>query len=402
MNHPKPTAEGSLPPSSDHDGKLSIWFNDGHPIIAEIVTSLWLKDFEQRTVDRLIRRIVVTSQDPFFPGFEQASFAQVEAEFESSDNYVDWALDFAHRNHINCMFPGRNAKALIAREKDFRNIGVTLLYSCSPGELEIIDDRPSLYQRLEQCFHSDIVPDCHKWCDDRQESLETAVTYVRANLRDVPVSMRSVCVMPAAGKIRKGFYRFVDKQDPEQMLERPGDRMIRIADFSDLAGLVAERSQQNKQWVVMGFMPGPSYSVDCLAWRGEVVASVIREKQDKSRGHLVIDNAHLVRQAAIIARDFGLSGIFNAKFRVDARGRIKLLSVNPRFFGGMGMSILAGVNLPWLWLKLHKTKGRYASDMPKPTLGLRMDSVLCSVHVPDYTPTNKPTSVPEPEQSPIA
>lgn len=367
--------ENSVNPCSIH-----LWINHGHPIMAEIVKAIWDADVAAYPHDRIIGSIVVTHQDEFFRGFEHATYSEVEGEFESPQAYAQWALGFAIRHEINTIFPGRHAEAMIELSEQFKEAGITLLHAASVKEEAVINDRPALYRRLQECFHGDIVPDFYTWQDDYKIGLEELVSRVQSTVNNPSPGHRSVCVMPATGKVGKGFFQFIESLDPEQQLEHPEKRVIKMGDFGQIAHSLALRNQTNRQWVVMEYMPTMIYSVDCLAWEGEVVAHVIREKQpEKNLGHVVTENKFLLRQVNIIARDFGLSGIFNAKFLVDSHGRLKLLSANPRFFGGLGMSILAGVNLPWLWLKMHDSQGSFVSKIPKASIGMRVDSVLCSV-----------------------
>lgn len=360
---------------------IRLWINHGHPIMAEVVKAIWDAEVEAYPHDRIIDSIYVTSCDEFFRGFEHASHSELEPLDISPSSYVEWALDFATKHGINTVFPGRYADELIQASDRFKAIGVTLLHTASLSEKAVLGDRPALYRRLQECFHGDIVPDFYTWQDDHKISLEEVVAMVQSTKNNPSPRHRSVCVMPAVGKVSKGFFQFTESRDPQQQLEHPEKRVIGVSEFSQIAHSLSIQNKTSRQWVLMEYMEGVTYSVDCLAWHGRVVAHVIREKQG-AHGHVTTENEFLLRQVNIIARDFGLSGVFNAKFLVDSNGRLKLLSANPRFFGGLGMSTLAGVNLPWLWLKMHHSDGMWEKRMPSASLGVRVDSVLCSVQLP--------------------
>lgn len=369
-------------PEAPRACSISLWVNHGHPIMAEIVKSIWDEDVAAYPHDRIISQIVVTHAEAFYRGFEHATYSEVEPAFISPEDYARWALAFAIKHEINTIFPGRHAEALIAIEGEFRLAGITLLQTAAPKEAAVMSDRPALYQRLRDCFHADIVPDFVTWADDYKAGLGEVVEIARAKL-DVPdCSDKALCIMPSTGKINKGFFKFVNCRDPQQQLVKPEERVMTIAEFGLVAHSLALRNQSTRKWVIMEYMSGVVYSVDCLAWNGQAVAHVIREKQEtQGQGHVVAENEFVQRQVEIIAKDFGLSGVFNAKFLVDRHGRLKLLSATPTFVGGLGMSILAGVNLPWLWLKMHASQGAWAHRIPQPTIGMRLDSVLCSVRM---------------------
>lgn len=365
-----------------HPCSISLWVNHGHPIMVEVVKAIWDSDVAAHPHDRIIKQIIVTHMDEFHKGYEHASYSEVEGEFDSTAAYIAWALAFAIKHEINTILPGRYAEALIAASADFKAAGITVLHSATVAEGLVMQDRPALYRRLQECFHGDIVPDFFTWEDGYKMGIAEVVERAKTvAFNSLPVH-RPTCVMPAAGRISKGFFQFVDSLDPQQQLEQPEQRVITVEDFAAIAHSLALRNQKSRQWVVMEYMPEVVYSVDCLAWNGQVVAHVIREKVSPGPGHVVSENEFIQRHVEIIAKDFGLSGIFNAKFLVDSQGRLKLLSAAPRIVGGIGLSILAGVNLPWLWLKMHASSGAFGNRMPKPKIGTRLDSILCSVLLP--------------------
>lgn len=350
--------------------------------MAEVVKAIWEEDVAAYPHDRIISQIIVTHMDEFHWGYEHATYSEVEGAFESGEDYAKWALEFAVRHEVNTILPGRHAEAMIAMQGDFKAAGISILYSATVAEAEVMRDRPAMYRRLQECFHGDIVPDFFTWQDDYKMGIAEVVRRAQSVACNPLPKDRPVCVMPAEGKISKSFFQFVDTIDPQQKLEDPEQRVMTVADFGLAAHSLALRNQATRKWVLMEYMPKVVYSVDCLAWEGQVVAHVIREKVTPGLGHVVAENEFMQRQVEIIAKDFGLSGIFNAKFLVDCQGRLKLLSATPTIVGGLGLSILSGVNLPWLWLKMHATDGCYANRIPKPAIGVRVESILCSVLLP--------------------
>ena len=66
-------------------------------------------------------------------------------------------------------------------------------------------------------------------------------------------------------------------------------------------------------------------------------------------GQVIEVRADIVESCAKLAADFGLSGMFNVQFR-EGQGSLRLLEINARASGGIGMACLAGPNLPYLAL----------------------------------------------------
>jgi len=81
------------------------------------------------------------------------------------------------------------------------------------------------------------------------------------------------------------------------------------------------------------------------------VAAVARRKSAQSGSGQRIDQRDDILQAtASLARAYGLNGYFNVQFR-EAAGKPRLLEINPRMSGGIGMACVAGPNLPYIALR---------------------------------------------------
>jgi hypothetical protein len=74
--------------------------------------------------------------------------------------------------------------------------------------------------------------------------------------------------------------------------------------------------------------------------------------------------------------------LVNIQFKTDRLGETKLLEINPRASGGVAMSCLSGINLPYLAL-CGAVDGYGGLDIPAPRLGLRVTEVGSPVVLPD-------------------
>jgi carbamoylphosphate synthase large subunit len=66
-------------------------------------------------------------------------------------------------------------------------------------------------------------------------------------------------------------------------------------------------------------------------------------------GQLIDMREDILAATADLTRMYGLSGMFNVQFR-EGGGLLRLLEINPRMSGGIGMACVAGPNLPWIAL----------------------------------------------------
>lgn len=349
-----------------------IWFNDGLSVMAEAIQALRNE----------VETIIVSHKNPYFVGFELADEVYVEPKAVESDEYVAWALDFAKAHKVTHFFVGRQARFITARSADFAAAGVTLMFSLSPEQWDDIDDKSLFYKRLIAAGHDSMLPIWNTWNDGGVHSLSALVDAIRASSGE---NAREACVKPVRGIFGEGFFRFHDAPNPRQQLFNPEAKIMRHQAFSELARASAVTLGKTQDWMVMEYLPGPEYSVDTLAHEGKIVTFVARQKGDvAAEGQLISGDPDITEQLNKLAETFSLSGVFNAQFRRDVDGNLKVMEINPRFSGGMGMSLKAGVNLPLWWLNMQISKGEMADSAPQANVGMRVYSWHQAVELIDY------------------
>ncbi len=102
--------------------------------------------------------------------------------------------------------------------------------------------------------------------------------------------------------------------------------------------------------LVNAYLPGAEYSVDVLADRGDTLAALVR-RRDAADGGLamtaeVVDAPDVEAAAREVVEAVGLSHVVNVQFRRDASGQPRLMEINPRSPGTIGLTVAAGFNLP--------------------------------------------------------
>lgn len=348
-----------------------IWFNDGLSVIAEMVKAL-------RSALPVDATFIVTHKNPHFVGFEQAQLALVEGSYDSAQHYVDAALAFAVKQGVTHFFAGRYAQAISAQAQRFTDQGVRLMFPMPAEHWDNVDDKGLFYQTLAKAGHQAMLPHYHLWQDDQPEAFDGLVQRICAQ----PGSP-SACVKPVRGIFGQGFFQFSASPCPEQQLFFPDQKVIKPEHFLRLALDSAAARLNPRTWMLMDFLSGPEYSVDTLAYKGEVITYVAREKgYVASHGQMIVDDPQLKDYLQALASTFGMTGVFNAQFRRDSNGHLKVLEINPRFSGGAGLSLLAGVNLPYWWMQMVDTQGACASIVPQADTGQRVYSWHAAVRLP--------------------
>jgi len=359
--------------------KHTIWFNAGLWVMAEAIEAIREQEALVPDVDKVISRLIVTHTNPHFIGFNLADHAELEPDFPDQKAYAAWALEFVKAHGIECIVASRNLEALALNKDVFDALGVKVLSACDLLAWDEIDDKIAFYHKLERSGAGEMLPRWATWRSDLSSSLSEEIQHITARAPGEP--HREACIKPARGIFGQGFFHFKEKPDVEQLLFNVDAKLMEPSRFVPLAFMSGE-SKGHSEWMVMEFMPGSEFSVDCLAWDGELVSAIGREKRSPSNhGQLIVDNPLIEKYCQQLAQIFGMQGVFNAQFKVDVTGALRVLEINPRFSGGMGMSLLSGVNLVWWWIKL--AYGADPSSVPAPQHGVRVYSWRKAVRLPD-------------------
>ena len=268
--------------------------------------------------------------------------ARLAHEFHSeptgldSDAYVDWCLAFCRQHRIDIFVPGREATTLAAEHARFADIGTRVLSAAPAPMLKVVHDKARFYADT-------VLPNAPVAAFRQFENIEQ-FDAAWAELR--PQHAR-LCVKPAHGIYGLGF-AIVDEVRSSAALLLAGVEYH--VGYQDLRRGLSEMGQF-KTMLLMEFLDGPEYSVDCVGDNGRLVSAVVRRKLSQAgSGQLIDMRQDILDATASLCADYKLNGVFNAQFR-EGGGRPRLLEINPRMSGGIGMACLAGPNLPYIALR---------------------------------------------------
>ena len=177
---------------------------------------------------------------------------------------------------------------------------------------------------------------------------------LRSSFMSMGYPARPVCFKPVYGDGRRGF-RILDKTlnaGKSLFEDKPDSTHISETELFD-------KLQNNTgipELVVMEYLPGAEYSVDLLARHGEMIVSVVRLREQITGGITtkgrIVDEPDVVRYVTSVVSALGLHGNVGVQVRRNDNGEPRILEVNPRLQGTTILCTAAGVNLPWLGVKL--------------------------------------------------
>jgi len=249
--------------------------------------------------------------------------------------YVDWCLEFCRSQRIDIFVPGREATTLSAEHARFEAIGTRVLSAASHAQLQRIHDKAAFYAetRLDQAPVAEFRP------FENLAGFDAAWGELRPR-------HAKLCIKPAKGIYGIGFAVVDEARSSAALLMQGVEYHI---GYHDLRRGLAELGEF-RTMLLMEFLDGHEYSVDCVGDQGRLVAAVARRKlPGAGNGQLIDMRPEIIEATSTLARTHGLNGIFNVQFR-EAAGRPRLLEINPRMSGGIGMACAAGPNLPWIAL----------------------------------------------------
>ena len=284
-------------------------------------------------------------------------FAEIELDITGKE-YIDYCLDFCKKHQIDIFVP-RKENVLISKHlTQFTRIGTKVLVCPDPELMNMMDDKELTYKAIEDNNKNGdflvSIPDYY--IVNCLEDFKTAYENLKAK-------GHTVCFKPVIGEGANGF-RVV-----KEHIESIDDLFTKGIGFRIPYSHACEVFNQQETFpslMVLEFLDGPEYSIDCLADREKLYA-VVPRKKGKGRVRVLEDNPELIEIAKKIYEKYRIPFVFNIQVKYR-NGVPKLLEINPRMSGGLHISCFSGVNFPYLSLKLLLNE---EIDIPKATYDIK-------------------------------
>ena len=336
---------------------MRVWYNRTFSSVNAAIKLIREADTEGRFT------IIHSNANRHAPAARLAHEFHVEPTGLKGDAYVDWCLRFCRDHHIDIFVPGREATLLAAEHARFADIQTRVLSAAPPAQLKRIHDKADFYAAT-------VLPDAPVAAFRPFTTLEQFdAAYAELRPRHA-----KLCVKPAHGIYGLGFAIVDEERSSAALLLGGVEYHIGYQDLRRGLGELVAASGPFKTMLLMEFLDGPEYSVDCVGDHGRLVTSVVRRKLPQAGGGQLIDMRQDILDAtARLAADYQLNGVFNVQFR-EGGGRPRLLEINPRMSGGIGMACLAGPNLPYIALRGF-AEGYDGLEIPAPRHGMRVAEV---------------------------
>ena len=283
---------------------------------------------------------------------------------QSGQDYVDYCLQTCIEKKIDLFIP-RKENVLISKNlSKFHNIGVKVLV-CDAELMALMDNKAAMYQSIlikEKELGKSIVPLPDYVVVNKVEDFKKAYHYLREK-------GHTVCFKPVIGEGANGFR--VIKEEHETIEELLTGGVSRRISFEHACSILSQQ-ESFQDLMVLEYLDGYEYSIDCLAFNGELHLAIPRKKVE-GRVRELENNEELLQIARAIHKEYNIDYISNIQVKFSG-GIPKLLEINPRMAGGLNISCLSGVNIPYEAIKLLQNGG----DLPlnlKPEMGIRASHI---------------------------
>lgn len=279
-------------------------------------------------------QIVCSSTNPHSPAFLTAHESAIEPSGFHGQNYLAWCLDFCKTQHIGIFIPGKEASLISAERRQFEAQGTRVLCAASQAVLDLLHDKAQFYQSV-RCN----TPPADFYVVQTAKEFNEAYYKLREN-------HAKLCIKPSMSVYGLGFSVIDEQRSSAQLLLEGTQYHIGLEDLQ--RGF--EAMQIFRPMLVMEYLDGHEFSVDCVGNNGELICAVARKKPlIAGPGQIIDTREDVLESVRQLTTAYGLNGCFNVQFREGQNG-LGLLEINPRMSGGIAMACLAGPNLPYLAL----------------------------------------------------
>lgn len=336
-----------------------VWYNKSFSFVYNVIQLIKQQDTAQEF------RLIVSHTQSHARALQIADESYLEPSGLVGKTYVDWCLEFCQQHQIAVFVVGKEAQTIARYQTLFEQIGVRLLLVANAETLDLLENKAQFAQQLPPNIAQ--LPDTI-----------TITSYLEFEQAYQQLRTHHAClsIKPAVSIFGLGFRKIDEQGDCLQHILNGDEYIVGLQELRQ----AMQQQGQFGQLLLMEFLDGDEWSVDCVADKGRLWAAIQRRKFMAKKGvpsQYLDDNLDITTMCQQLTTYLKLSGQFNIQFRAGQKG-IRLLEINARPSGGMAMACLSGINLPYFALKalIH---GYDSLPLAQPKTGIYVGEVSVAV-----------------------
>lgn len=330
---------------------MRIWFNLTFSTISSVFRNL------RQTGGAGEVNIISTHTHATASAFLAADEYYLEPAELIGQHYLDWCLEFCHRNRIDLFWPGKEAALISKNQPLFRSNGIAVMSVADYATLTLLHNKADFYAHL--------APEVAQTMDFIAVNDRDAFDQAVAELSE---KHEKLCVKPAVSVYGLGFRILDTQRDSITQLLKGIEYQIPLQELRQ--GM--SHTPQFETLLVMEHLGGHEWSVDCAGKQGELLCAVQRKKPLRAGlGQTIDNNPDISGMVERLTAHYRLNGLYNIQFKEGTHSP-RLLEINPRPSGGFGMACLSGANLAQI--ALHGFKGE-EFEHPSICYGLKVTEI---------------------------
>ncbi len=254
-------------------------------------------------------------------------------------DFIPALIDLCAKKSVQMILPlvTRELIPLAQHKETFEQLGIKVLVS-PLASLEIANNKSRLYEFLQ--WRGIEIPDFR--VAENAEQFTVAAS-------QLGFPEKTICFKPSVANGSRGFRIISNNIDDRDLLFNHKPSSVYMP-YSEAVRILADGPFP--ELLISEYLPGPEYSVDCLARNGEPVLVVPRLRKRMINGISVegefVQDVPVIQYCSRILRELKLHGNIGIQVKQSLTGQFLILEINPRVQGGISTCLGAGINLPVL------------------------------------------------------
>lgn len=339
---------------------MRVYFNRCFTQTAEVIKQLKTNEGGE------MFEIYLSSYGPNYYLESVSDYFEVEPKDYTIEEYVEYCYQFCLKHQIDVFVPRNLVSELVKACDRFESIGVKVLWIGDASLYQLLDNKVATYDALASKELVGIPP----------YGLVRTYQEFEGLYQDIRSSGFEVCLKPAEGIGGVGFKRIMEDWTMYDQFKSDSSTRISLAFLKE----VLRNQVDFEPFMLLGYLDGVEFSIDCLAKEGQLIEAIPRCKVDRYTQRIE-SRAELLKIAKDLTQVFGLNHLYNIQVKYH-QGTVYLIEFNTRMSGGTYKSCLSGINL--LYKAICQLTGQdITSELGKVPTGYIRTIQACEVELDD-------------------